>query len=202
MNNQKGFANIALIVLVVMLALVAGYFTLVKRVEQPTSVSGPTTLPAPIQSPKFPTPTPTPTSKGGTGSVNKTGTVTIQPEDPNKAGLAPYPDLSFILLPTEPVSVKFVVEHRSALNGKTITIRGVVVGTLLGEKACPPDRGMCAQPSIFLADTTGESRNKLYDLRMLVSEEEQESNYLVGKTVVVQVVVDGSKVAVVARKTY
>lgn len=127
---------------------------------------------------------------------------TVQPEDPNKAGLVLYPDLLITSLPTEPVSVKFVVEHRSALNGKSIKVRGVIVGTLLGEKACPPDRGMCAQPNIFLADTTAESRNKLYDLRVLVSEEEQEKNYLVGSTIEIQIVADGSKVAVVAHKTY
>ncbi len=127
---------------------------------------------------------------------------TVQPEDPNVAGLAPYPDLSFTLLPSEPVPIKFVVEHRTSLSGKSITICGIIVETLLGEKACPPDRDMCAQPSIFLADTTQENRNKLYDLRVLVNEEEQEKNYPIGKTIDLQVVIDGSKVAVIARKTY
>ncbi len=148
------------------------------------------------------------TASGGIKSVT---TSTIQPDDPNKTGLALYPDLSVTSLPTKPVSVKFVVEHRSALNGKTITIRGVVVETLLGEKACPtgggggltPGPGACAQPRIFLADTTGESRNKLYDLLVLMSEEEKESSYPIGKTVVLQLdVIDGSKLFVMARKTY
>lgn len=130
------------------------------------------------------------------------GTSTIQPEDPERSGLAPYPDLSLISLPKQPHSVKFVVEHRSALNGKTILIRGIIVGTLLGEKACPPDRGMCAQPSIYLADTIEKNRNTLYDLRTLVGEEEQEKSYPIGKTIDLQVTVDGSKVSVVARKTY
>lgn len=144
---------------------------------------------------------PTPTPNGGTGSV-KSGTETVQPEDPNKVGLALYPDLTITSLPTESVSVKFIVEHRSALNSKSIKVRGIIVGTLLGERACPPDRGMCAQPSIFLADTTEESRNKLYDLRVLVNEEGQEKNYPVGKTIEIQIVVNGSKVAVVAHKAY
>ncbi|MSR73369.1 hypothetical protein EXS61_02085 [Candidatus Parcubacteria bacterium] len=58
MNHQKGFANIAIIVLViVVLAGVAGYFTLVKKsgpiAQQPT--------PTPTQVPPLsPTPTPTP----------------------------------------------------------------------------------------------------------------------------------------------
>ena len=197
MNSQKGFASMVLIVLAVVLVGVAGYFTLVKRVEEPISVVEPTTSATPNQRPKPPTPMPTP--QGGTGSVTS-GTVT--PEDPNKIGLASYPDLSLTSLPKEPMSVKFVVEHRSALNGKSITVRGVVVATVLGEKACPPDRGMCAEPSIYLADTTDGSRNNLYDLRVLVSQEEKEINYSIGKTLVLQVAVNGSKVAVVARKTY
>ncbi len=133
---------------------------------------------------------------------SNTGTSTIRPEDPNKTGLAPYPDLPLTSLPQRSFSIKFVNEHRSALNGRTILTRGIIVGTLLGEKACPPDRGMCAQPSIFLADTAGENRNKLYDLRVLVGEEEQEKSYPIGKTIDLQVVIDGSKIAVIARKTY
>lgn len=132
----------------------------------------------------------------------KSSTGTFQPEDPNKTGLAPYPDLPLTSFPQQPLSIKSVVEHRSALNGRTISIRGVIISTLLGEKACPPDRGMCAQPSIFLADTTDKNRNTLYGLRVLVGEEEQEKSYPIGKTIDLRVVVDGSKVAVVARKTY
>ncbi len=132
----------------------------------------------------------------------QSGTGTIQPEDPERSGLAPYPDLPLTSLPKQPLSVKFVVEHRSALSGKTILIRGIIVGTLIGEKACPPDRGACAKPSIFLADTTEKNRNMLYDLRILVGEEEQEKSYPTGKTVDLQVIVDGSKVSVIAQKMY
>lgn len=140
--------------------------------------------------------------KETTDGSGQSGTGTIQPEDPNRSGLAPYPDLSITSLPKGSVSAKFVVEHRSALNGKLIKVHGVVVGTLLGEKACPPDRGMCAQPRIFLADTTGGNRNKLYDLMVIVNKEEQEKDYPIGKTIETQGTVDGSKVAVVVRKTY
>lgn len=130
------------------------------------------------------------------------GTSTVQPEDPNKADLVSYPDLPLISLSQQPFSIKSIVEHRSALNGKTISIRGVIISTLLGEKACPHDRGMCVQPSIFLADTTDKNRNALFDLRVLVSEEEQEKNYAIGKIVDLQVVINSSKVSVVAQKTY
>lgn len=135
-------------------------------------------------------------------SSAQAGTSTIQPEDPNKVGLAPYPDLPLISLPAEPVAVKFAVEHRSALNSKLVQVRGVIVGTLLGEKACPSDRGMCASPMIFLADTAGEDRNKLYDLVVQVNEEEQEKNYPIGKTIEMQGILEGSKTSVVMMKVY
>ncbi|MEK7116871.1 MAG: hypothetical protein AAB837_01770 [Patescibacteria group bacterium] len=132
--------------------------------------------------------------------VADAGSETVQPENPDQTGLASYPDLSITSDPVQPISVKFAVEHRSALNSKTISVRGVVVSTLLGEKACPPDRGACAQPSVFLADTADQSRNSLYDLRVIVSEEEQEKDYPVGKTVELQVSIDGNKTSIVARK--
>ena len=182
--HQKGFINIIFIVAIVIVVGAVGYFAFMKKSE-----------------PVAQQPTLTPTPSGGTGSV-KSGSGTVQPEDPNKSGLAPYPDLQISSISGQPFSIKFVVEHRSALNGKTILIHGAIVSTLLGEKACPPDRGMCAQPSIFLADTTDKNRNPLYDLRILVGEEEQEKSYPIGNALDLQVTVDGSKVAVVAHKDY
>lgn len=123
-------------------------------------------------------------------------------EDPNTSGLAPYPDLALSVVPKFAVSVKFVVEHRSALNEKSIKIRAVVVGTLLGENACPPDRGGCASPRIFLADTANENRNRLYDLMVIVGETEQEKDYPTGKSLEVQGIVGSSKLGAVVTKTY
>lgn len=129
-----------------------------------------------------------------------TGTsVSVPPEDSDKAGLAAYPDLPLALIPKESVTVKFVVEHRSSLNKKLIKVRGVVVETLLGERACPPGFGMCGQPRVFLADTTGEDRNKLYDLTVIV-DEGKESGYSVGEVVEIEGTVEGSKTAVIVRK--
>lgn len=109
------------------------------------------------------------------------GTSAILPDE--KAGLAAPPDLRLISMPKQPLSVKFVIEHRSALNGKAIEVQGVVVRTLLGEKACPQTglAGLCAKPSLYLADTPEEERDKLYDLRVLMSEAEQEKDYPLGK---------------------
>lgn len=125
---------------------------------------------------------------------------TIKPGDPSKEGLGSYPDLVLSAMPTSAVPVKFVVEHRSALDNKIITVRATIVDTLLGEKACPPNAGLCAQPSISLTDSDGSSRNKLYDLRILVDENTKEAQYPIGQQIEMKVLVYGTKVAVYGRK--
>ena len=73
MNNQKGFANIALIVLVVVLAGVAGYFVLNNQSVEPTPTP-------PVN--EQPTPTPSqPTSNGNPVSniPTKTPTTNVKP---------------------------------------------------------------------------------------------------------------------------
>jgi len=124
---------------------------------------------------------------------------TVEPGD-TQGGLALYPDLFLTSIPDEPVTVKFVVEHRSALNEKSIRVQGVVVGTLLGEAACPPGRGACAQPRIFLADTNKNDRDKSYDIMILVSEEEK--GYKVDDKIEVKVTVYSSKTTVYLQKVY
>ena len=127
-------------------------------------------------------------------------TTVVEPEDPNQIGLASYPDEPLDAIPTEPFSVKELVEHRSVLNGQTVWVRGVIVGTLLGEKACPPDRGMCAPPSIFLAETTDTNRNPHYDVHIVVSEAEQEADYPIGETIKLRVRVQGDKTGLSVQK--
>lgn len=127
-------------------------------------------------------------------------TSTVEPGDPT-AGLTSYPDLPLTSVPDEAVTVKFLIEHRSALDGKTVKVRGVVVGTLLGEAACP-SRGMCANPRIYLSDMSAENRDKAYDLTVLVNEGEQKGAYPVGIFREIQGIVAGSKSGVVIRKVY
>ena len=102
----------------------------------------------------------------------------------------------------EPISVSYLIEHRSALNGQTVRVKGLVLGMMLGDKACLPDRGMCAQPSIFLADTVENTKNPHYDLRVLVSEQEREEDYKLGQLVEVRGTVYGDRTAVVFSKLY
>ena len=130
---------------------------------------------------------------------------TIEPEDPEKSGLYGYSDYPLDSVPPTPISLKYLVEHRSALNEKVVTVSGIVVGTLLGEKACPQDIGglgvgMCAQPRIFLADTNEEDRDKNYDVMLLVSEEEKV--YKVGEKAGVKGIVYSSKTSLHLQKIY
>lgn len=121
-------------------------------------------------------------------------------EAPKPGGLSSYQDLPIGNLDvSKPLSIKAVVEHRSTLNGKTVTVKGFVISTLLGEAACA-NRGACAQPRIVLSDTTETTRDANYDLTILLPETEQ--GYIVGQAVTVTGVVSASSVAVVLQKTY
>lgn len=119
------------------------------------------------------------------------------------SGLRKYPDKPVASIPTQPVSLRYVVEHRSALNGKTITVRGIVIqmprppaaSTSQGEQSMA-----FPQPRIFLADTTAKRRDKNYDLIVLLQEGER--GYSAGQKVKLKVIVDASAVAVVLRKVY
>jgi hypothetical protein len=147
----------------------------------------------------------TPDGKSFTESIETSATAavsTVVPEDPAASGLYKYPDEPLDSIPSAPISVRYLVEHRSALNRQVVRVRGVVVATLLGEKACPPDMGMCAQPSLFLADTSAGDRDKNYDVRVLVGEQEQESDYPVSGTVEMRGAVLGDKSTVVLQKVY
>jgi len=129
-------------------------------------------------------------------SVMQGGVAVVSIEDLGTAGLATYPDLALTSVPTEPVTAKFVVEHRSALSGKPITVKGMVTEAILGEKACPPDLGACAAPRIFIADSLDVSRDKNYDLMILVDESASEKDYPIGKAIEISGTVEASKVAV------
>lgn len=109
------------------------------------------------------------------------------------------PDLPLTGIPAEPVNVRFVVEHRSALHEKKITVRGTVVAALPGAQACPPDRGMCAQPRVTLSDTGQESPDKLYDLVVLLPEGDTQT-YAIGQEIELTGTISASSSAVVMHR--
>ncbi len=122
-------------------------------------------------------------------------TGTIVSMNSNESGLASYPDFPLDSVPTAPISVKFLVEHRTALNGKTVAVQGVVTLAALGKNACSPE--VC-RPRIFLADTMTETRDKNYDTMVLVSE--KDIGYSLGQSVLIKGIVDSSKINVVVEK--
>ena len=131
------------------------------------------------------------------------GVVATSQANASNSGLSNYNDLAVQSFPNNPISVKYLVEHRTALNGRTVKVTGIVVDTLLGEKACPvckteqcPLRP-CARPRIFIADSSDESRDKNYDIMILL---DQNDVYKIGQNVEVQGIVESSKAAVVMEK--
>ncbi len=119
----------------------------------------------------------------------------------DESGLAKYPDKPLASIPQQAVSMRYIVEHRSALNGKTITVRGIVARTLWPDANAPPGQQSMAypQPRIFLADNLRKGRDKNYDVAVLLPEGER--GYVVGQRLKLRVTVDASKVAVVMRKS-
>ncbi|NTV81291.1 MAG: hypothetical protein HGA24_07710 [Candidatus Aminicenantes bacterium] len=78
-------------------------------------------------------------------------TAVVEPEDPQQIGLAPYPDEPLTAIPTEPISVKELVEHRSALNGQTVRVRGVVVhGDARGRELGFPTANLAVSPNLLV----------------------------------------------------
>jgi len=117
-------------------------------------------------------------------------------------GLTKYPDLPLEGVPSEPQTVEFIAQHRTALNGKHVTIHGVIVSALLGERACPtnPMMGMaCAQPRIVLASTDTEQRDTNYDI-MVVLQGRDKTSYEIGQTVDVTGTVLAGKSSLTIRK--
>jgi hypothetical protein len=137
------------------------------------------------------------------GSVPGESGEATAPDNRSSIGLSHYPDSPLRVMPTEPITVTYLIEHRSALNGKMVRVRGVVVHTLLGEAACPSGAagvppGACAQPSIYLADEGKEPRDANVNIRVLVSA--SDTSYYVGQIVVIQGTVFGNPSAVLLAK--
>jgi hypothetical protein len=98
-----------------------------------------------------------------------------------------------------PLTVKFVVEHRSALARKRVTVSGVVVWALTGDEACAAGQGMCAQPRIKIADTAAPSRNLAYDLVVLLPAE-TDARFAIGQRVEISGRVAGGPEGVLIRQ--
>jgi hypothetical protein len=115
------------------------------------------------------------------------------PSDPSRSGLSDYPDRPVGKTPRTPVTPVFVVEHRTALKGKEVTVRGRVAAV----PDVPPD---AASARIFMAETSEPGRDKNYDLMVIIKDDDD--GYCVGDEVEVKGRVESSKAAVYLRKSY
>ena len=127
----------------------------------------------------------------------RTQASTVQPQVENKAL---GPDLPLRSVPPKVVSVRFIVDHRSALNQHTVRVRGIITAALLGDAACPPDRGMCMAPSIVLAESEPGKNRPACSVRVLMAKESKAQDYPIGKAVVLRVTVEGQVTGVVLTK--
>lgn len=125
-------------------------------------------------------------------SRSRTAT-TAGPSSPAESGLSAYPDLPLGETPRAPVTPRFVVEHRAALGGKEVTVRGRIVLVAQSPSGA-------ARPRIFVAETGEPGRDKNYDLMVLLSEDDDA--YALGEEVELKGTVESSKVAVYLRKSY
>lgn len=121
---------------------------------------------------------------------------TIQPEDPN-SGLETIPNISVKSFPTDTVSVKYLIEHRSALNGEMVTVKGVIVASWLDPARCSPNAEyLCPQPVIFLADTSDTNRDPYYNLQVRFVEGQEDdlhNQYRINQTAEIRGKVSGTR---------
>ena len=122
----------------------------------------------------------------------------VSPDEPVSGPQTGLPDEP-LLPPAQAQSVKFVMEHRSSLDGQRVTVHGVIVYALPPAKACPPGQGACAQPRIIIADKADASRNKAYDLTILLPEDDK-TEYAEGQIVDISGTVSGSADGVTVMK--
>jgi hypothetical protein len=125
--------------------------------------------------------------------------------EPSKSGLSHVPDRPLTATPTAAVTPRFVIEHRSALNGRTVKVKGKVTRWIAPKSSDPapgdsvlPQPGAFPQPRVFLADSASSDRDRTYDLVVLLREGDQ--GFTIGDDVEIEGVVDGNQQAVVVRR--
>jgi hypothetical protein len=109
-------------------------------------------------------------------------------------------------VPSTPVTPRFVLEHRSALDGKTVKVKGTVIRTG-GRVAAgnPPPGGTTPmpggnpQPRVFLAESPAKTDDP-YELMVLLRE--GDDGPAVGETLEVEGVVESGPGAVILRRLY
>ncbi len=130
----------------------------------------------------------------------------LDPEsDGQQMEISSLPDYPVDVMPTTPVSPQFVLEHRSALHGKTIRIRGTVL-RMIGPDNFHPGGGVTPlpggnpQPRLFLA--AGPAGIGEPDRELMLLLREGDKGVPEGEIIEVDALVEASRVAVVATRIY
>jgi hypothetical protein len=141
------------------------------------------------------------TSQGTNNGQALPGTLNSNVSATSSGGLGKYKDKKLETLPTKAVSPKYIIEHRTALNDKIVSVSGVIVSVLqppANNSGAGGVRNMAnPQPRIFIADSAKNSRDKNRDLMVIV---EEGDDYEVGQKVTLKVKISSSKVAVMLQK--
>ncbi len=131
-------------------------------------------------------------------------TPTNQTDDYQQADVSGLPDYSLDDVPTTPVSPQFVLEHRSALSGSIIRLRGTVVRLLKPGTASSggfnPQPGAYFVPRVFLdagPAGSGEPNNEL-----MVLLREDDTDYQAGQIIEIDAIVHASHVAIAVNRVY
>jgi len=125
---------------------------------------------------------------------------TAEPEDPTARGLNSLPDLPVEDFPPMPISVSYLIDHRSALDGISVRVKGYVVGNWLDPSNCSPiAEYLCPQPRIFISDTSS-FRNGYFNLEISVPDRDNWKDYPVGKMIEIRGIVHGDRTYVSLEK--
>jgi hypothetical protein len=125
--------------------------------------------------------------------------------EPARQGLARIADNPLDAMPATGISPRFVIEHRSALNGRVVKVRGTVTRVVQPRDSpsagasVTPLPGQFPQPRVFLGESTGE-RDRTYDLMVLLREGDTE--FKPGDVIEIEGTVEGNQDAVLLRRRY
>ena len=130
---------------------------------------------------------------------------TVKPGDPAKVGSSARLDLPLRILPRTPISPKFLIQHRTALKGQSVKVRGFIVAVPSDVAGKSPGGNIpvanaLPQPRLFLANTTDKKREQDFDLMIMLRE--GDAGYKVGARVEIKGVVEVGSGTVYLRKTY
>jgi len=106
-------------------------------------------------------------------------------------GLAKFLDAPVGSMPLDPQTVRYIIDHRSALNQRHLTVRAIVVSNL------PPDTA--GKTRLLISDTDNRNRDTRLDISVILPPGDA-TPYPLGETAEIPVTVWGNITGVVLEK--